>query len=288
MTLKPSINFYLAYLQWQTRSLQPEHFYLGKSLGTEPCHWNQQSGWPQAVQQLFLEESCWWQRARDCYQKILEAGIELVCYGEDFYPESFRQLHRPPLVVSYLGSSDWLKGNHLAVVGSRQLTHSSQQWIDCHLRSVVQQLPILVLSGGARGTDQAAHSLCLRLGHSTACFLPSGLLNPYPSVLANWFDPIISCGGAVISPYAPWEKMRRGHFHLRNHMMAALSQVVLAIDASRRSGTLITARAAMNYGKTVATVPTHPLQEQGLGGLDLLFDGAIPVRDDLDLLALLS
>lgn len=236
---------------------------------------------------VFSAEPQWWEQARTYFQLLEREGVEVLAYGQPGYPTDFLQLDQPPLVMTYLGGSEWASGGHLAVVGSRHLSTDSRHWMEKHLRQLLIGEDVLVLSGGARGTDQVAHSLCLRAGRPTAVFLPSGILNPYPESLGDWYVGVKQGGGSIVSPFPPWERMQKQNFHQRNHLIASLSRVVLAVDACRRSGTMITARAAMNYGRTVAILPGHPMQEQGLGGLDLVYDGAIPLRDHVDLAGLL-
>lgn len=280
-------QYFLIYLQWRTRGLGPGHFLGSQALTARPPkEWGQLSGWPSAVSQFLATEPNWQEQAEAFAQVLGRERIRLVTYSDPAYPRAFRQLYRAPLVLSYLGSETWLQGEHLAVVGSRRLTEDSRRWLERHLRKVLADQPPVVLSGGARGTDQLAHSLCLRQGVPTVCFLPSGLLNPYPTELLDWADPIVSAGGAMVSAFAPWERMAKQNFPARNHLIASLARVVLAVDPCRRSGTMITARAAMDYGKTVAILPSHPSQAQGLGGLDLIYDGAVPVRDHVDLQSL--
>jgi DNA processing protein len=78
--------------------------------------------------------------------------------------------------------------------------------------------------------------------------------------------------------------MLKHHFHQRNRLIAILGQVLFVVEAKRKSGSLITAKYAMDYGKDVLILPSSPMEENKVGTLDLLFDGALPIRDDIDLI----
>ncbi|MCB0365405.1 MAG: DNA-protecting protein DprA [Bdellovibrionaceae bacterium] len=287
MKQEPDSYFYLSYLHWQTRALNLGHFVCSHQLQDEPQYWFVRGPWPVEVLRFFAEDPQWWERAREYHRRLESGGVRCLVYGQPDYPQDFLQLDQPPLVLTYMGSSHWTQGGHLAVVGSRNLSGDSRSWLEKNLRLLFAEREVLVLSGGARGTDQVAHSLCLRSERPTAVFLPSGILNPYPQQIGDWYSGVLAGGGSIVSPFAPWERMQKQNFHQRNHLIASLSKVVLAVDACRRSGTMITARAAMNYGRTVAVLPGHPNSEQGLGGLDLVYDGATPLRDHVDLAGLL-
>lgn len=228
----------------------------------------------------------WWTQQSQNLEWIENQNIQISLIGDSSYPLNLIEWPSPPPILTWIGSSQWMKGHHLAVVGSRNMSSESRRWIENYLPPVLGRYPLLLLSGGARGTDQLAHSICLRGGTRTACFLPSGLLNPYPNEIHDWIEAIVEAGGSVVSSFHPRVAMRKHYFHLRNHLISGLSGLVFAIDGRRKSGTMITARAAMDQGKAVAILPHHPIHGHALGGLDLLFDGAHPVRDDMDLEAL--
>ena len=203
------------------------------------------------------------------------------------YPKQLLQLSDPPIFLSVKGIVPEAQRWHLSVVGSRNPSHESLNWMEHQLTQIVKKDCVLV-SGAARGIDQRAHQLCLRNRKPTIAFLPSGLAQIYPQSFVRWQNDIIASGGCLISEYLPGEPMRTHHFHERNRMIAAYSPVLLVVEARLKSGSIMTANKAAEMGKPLATVPSFPDNLRFQGNLKLLFDGAQMVRDAYDLLALLS
>lgn len=209
-------------------------------------------------------------------------GFRFIFPGHAHFPEEFYWLERPPFFVQYLGTPVWAEGQRgLAIVGTREPSEQSLQWLDLQMAEISHQIPFTV-SGGARGVDLKVHraSLCHRV--PTVVVVPSGLLALYPKTLEQWQDEIVQSGGALVSEYESWQGMMKHHFQARNRLIAALGACTLVIEAARKSGTFLTARFTLDQGKPVLVLPTHPTQVRGRGGLDLLCDGAIPVRDAQD------
>lgn len=209
--------------------------------------------------------------------------ISVICFGESEYPISLYCLEDPPLVLYYKGCLACLSFPSLAVVGSREPQDKSLNWMEDTLLSSLQKNPITVVSGGARGVDQKAHSLSLRTSSPTAVVVPSGLSAIYPSTLNEWIDEIIKNQGCVISEYEPNQVMHKYLFHQRNRLIAALSTRVIIVEGKKKSGTLLTAHLALNLGKEIAVVPAHPLESAYSGNLALLQDGAYPLTDSQQL-----
>jgi DNA processing protein len=114
--------------------------------------------------------------------------------------------------------------------------------------------------------------------------LPSGILHPYPHQNEPLFRKIIEAGGALISGFAPDARMQKGFFHARNRWIAAISDVTLIIEAQRKSGSYLTAKLALEEGRSICTLPVSPMSARGLGNLDLIEAGAQPLRDAQDLI----
>lgn len=216
-------------------------------------------------------------------KRLRMRGYQFCCYGDEFYPRDFYLMLDPPLTLSFLGSPTWLLGNSLAVVGSREPRAESLSWIEEELGEFVKAHRVHIVSGGARGIDQAAHALALR-HHLPTCFvLPSGLGNIYPSHLSDWIKPVLASGGSFLSEYDFEQPMRKHLFHHRNRLIAALGKALLLVEAKRRSGSLISAQAAAQIGRALFVVPGHPFDKNFSGNLDLLANGATLVRDAQDL-----
>lgn len=203
------------------------------------------------------------------------------------YPMGFFAVQKCPPLLYVWGNPIWTKRKTLGVVGSREPSKDALSWMDLHLPQGVSD-QYCVVSGGARGVDQRAHQISLISGLPTVVVLPSGFQQIYPATLSTWIDPILDGGGCFLSFWPKGQVMRKGHFHMRNRFLAALSDHLLVVEARRRSGTMLTAQYAMELGRSVATLPSSPMSEASLGNLDLIVDGAVPLRDQYDLKVFLS
>lgn len=206
---------------------------------------------------------------------------------DENYPQSFRTSRVGPLLISYLGEPIWNNRQWLAVVGSRIAFRDTLTWLDMELPKLFNVPNWSLLSGGARGVDQKAHAVCIRLRKPTLCIVPSGLGQLYPRELNNWVEPILRNGGCMMSGFAYHSPMNKGCFHIRNRWIVHLSDLVLIAQAARKSGTAMTGKIAMETfdHDRVNVLPCSPLARQGVGGLDLICDGARMIRDGLDLQA---
>lgn len=223
------------------------------------------------------------ERQRQYLQEQMVRGIQFCYPGHENYPPHFLKMSYPPFLISYLGHPVWRSRLGLAVVGSRDASVHSLQWMEQNLSPWLKDNQVFVVSGGARGIDQKAHLLCLQAQRPTVAILPSGLGQVYPSNLQSWVKEIVATGGCVMSEYEEQQPMRKHFFQARNRLISALGVCTLVVQAERRSGTLITARQSVEQNRPVLVVPSHPLDISHQGGLDLLVEGAAPVRDVQDL-----
>lgn len=212
-----------------------------------------------------------------------QKGIETILWGEPEYPGGFYPLSDAPLLISVLGVPCWGSNHVFSVVGSRDPTLETRQWIEFHLSHFLKSTQFVVVSGGARGVDQLAHNAALRLGLPTMAILPSGLGRIYPLHFSEFAQDIAQSGGCVMSEYPHRMPMNKGHFHHRNRLIAAMGLGTLILQANLKSGTMITANHAAQLGQPVWVVPGHPMDERSAGSLKLISEGATMVRDALDL-----
>ena len=223
------------------------------------------------------------EKAKITLDSFSKNGISWMHPFSPQYPHYLLYIDDPPVFLTYRGSPAWLKLKTLSVVGSREPSVIGISWLEEHLSAYVKKSPRVIVSGAARGIDQAAHSVALRAGVPTVAFLPSGIDNFYPKDFKFWLPEIIETGGAVVSEYLPDQPMLSRHFHRRNRLIVGLSQILLVVEAKRRSGSRMSAGLALNSGRDVAVVPGSPLDPQYGGNLDLLYNGAYLVRDSEDL-----
>jgi DNA processing protein len=142
---------------------------------------------------------------------------------------------------------------------------------------------LTVVSGMALGIDAAAHRGALRAGGATIAVLGNGPDVAYPSVHRRLYEQI-RASGAVISEYPPGTSARKHHFRERNRLMAALGKMAVIVEAALPSGSLITARVALDLGRSVGAVPGHVDARIAAGTNQLLRDGAAVIRDYRDVL----
>jgi DNA processing protein len=213
-------------------------------------------------------------------------GIRWSYIGRADYPRAWMGLSKRPLIFSYRGESCWQNHPLISIVGSRTPSPDTRQWMQRELPRFLKLTGAGVVSGGARGVDQWAHRIAMDAGCPTVCLQPTGLLNPYPDGCEAIWERIVAGGGCLISTCALDEPLRKGFFAIRNTWIAGLSPLCFVVEANRRSGSMLTAEAALREDRLICTLPVFPTATQGLANLDLLNDGAAMVRDHLDLLTL--
>lgn len=238
----------------------------------------------EASSRLYLEAHRDWleQSVRE-FESAQEQGIQWSRIGNADYPQEWLSLSRRPLVFHYKGHPVWQKYPLLAIVGSRSPMRDSLFWMRRELPPFLRENHIGVVSGAARGIDQCAHRLSLVSDRPTVCVIPSGLHKPYPYKQEEFWSEILEGGGCLLSTFGIDESMRRHHFHIRNRWIAGMARLVFVVESNRRSGSTLTAKLALEEGREVCALPVFPQGEQGMGNLDILFDGGSMVRDRHDL-----
>jgi DNA processing protein len=192
------------------------------------------------------------------------------------YPRRLAEVGDRPKQLQMRGS--WFEvALSVAVVGARAASGAALARAG-EIAEAVAQAGGRVLSGGAIGVDAAAHRGALRAGGLTAAVMASGLDRLYPSQNQRLFAAIAE-RGALLSPFATGAPPRRFRFVRRNRVIAALADVVVIVEAERASGSLYTARAALEYGRCLAAVPGSP------GCEALLAQGALEVETGAEVIA---
>jgi DNA processing protein len=200
------------------------------------------------------------------------------------YPERLRGLAFPPPVLFYEGNLALLDEKLVAVVGSRAATATGL----VVARRIAQTLiggGAGVISGLARGIDTAAHEASMP---RTVAVLGQGLGIAIHGQRGKLLERMAEGEGLVLSELLPAWGGSRFTFPRRNRIIAGLAELTVVVEAGRRSGALITARWALDYGKEVFAVPGSPLHEQSAGCLDLIAEGASMARDGTELLTALG
>lgn len=201
-----------------------------------------------------------------------------LAQGDEGFPSVLAQIARPPEMLYGVGDVAALQEG-LAVIGARKATPYG---LSCARRfaRIAAERGIVIVSGGARGCDSAAHLAALEAGGRTVVFLGGGCDRLYPSEHADLFQRIIDSGGAVVSEHS-WESPPRPYaFRARNRLIAGLARAVLIVEAGLPSGTFSTADEALAAGKDVLAVPGAVSSSSSRGANRLIFDGACPIVDD--------
>lgn len=203
----------------------------------------------------------------------------LVDYFSKFYPEALKDIPEPPLMLYVKGNREALKyKNAVTVVGSRSATGYGIS-VAGELSSELAAGGITIVSGMAHGIDSAAATGAFSASGRVIGVLCSGIDVDYPADSASMREKIISSGGAVITEFPMGTPPQAGYFHIRNRIMAGLSELTAVVEAGEKSGALLTAKLAKKYSRRVAAVPNPIDSVSGKGANMLIADGAEMILD---------
>lgn len=216
--------------------------------------------------------------------RMKSCSVGAMVFTDEHYPPLLKTLYDPPAVLFIRGPLPDPARKHLAVVGSRKATSYGLDAV----RAIVEPLAkagVVIVSGLAYGIDAASHQIALDAGGTTVAVLGSGIDDEsiYPSANRTLASQILAHGGALISEYSVGTLPIQSHFPIRNRIIAGLCHGTLVVEASLKSGSLITARAALDAGRDVYAVPGRidaPLSE---GPNQLIKMGASPVTTASDI-----
>lgn len=232
--------------------------------------------------------------SRSAAQKEFELArrqnIRLLAFDDSEYPENLRAAEDAPPVIYVRGQINCLRQPlSLSIVGARNASLNGRKLasqISCELTSQ----GIMIVSGMARGIDTAAHKgamFALNRTGSTVAVLGTGIDIAYPAENQKLCEQIAG-QGAVISEFPLGTEPSAGNFPRRNRIVSALTDGTLVVEASLHSGSLITARLALEQGRDVFAVPGFPTDERSAGPNKLIKDGAFLVENAEDILNVLS
>jgi DNA processing protein len=219
-------------------------------------------------------------------KQLEAASSHFLTPSDAAYPALLYSIPDPPPLLFYRGDLDLLKqiqtGISIGIVGTRSPSEYGRRWTRKLTRHLVRHGGIII-SGMAHGIDRDAHQTALAIDGSTIAVLGTGVDMAYPRSNQSLYDQIIS-KGLVISEYPDGTPPDKPHFPRRNRIIAGLSRAVLVTEAPQRSGALITARLANDYGREVYALPGSLDNPQAEGCLNLIAQGAQIVMDETTLL----
>ena len=215
------------------------------------------------------------------------ATVRMTRLSADSLPACLGDLSRPVAGLWYLGDPGALTDaprRHVAIVGTREASPYGIRVAE-RLATGCARAGLVVVSGLARGVDAAAHRAALAAGGTTIGVQGTGVDVPYPAS-HRALHAALCRDGAVISEMEPGTPATPGCFPRRNRIIAALSQVIVVVEAGYKSGAINTASQALELGRTVAAVPGRIDEERARGSNGLIRDGAQVICDVEDLLGL--
>ena len=208
------------------------------------------------------------------------AGAQMICWGEAAYPRALYDLPDAPPVIWALGDVSLLNRPGVAMVGARNASSLGVR-MAARLAETLGERGFVTISGLARGIDAAAHKAALALG--TVAVQAGGVDVIYP-IENTQLAQDIAVKGCRISEQPMGLAPQARHFPLRNRLVSGLSRAVVVVEAAARSGSLITARNALDQGREVLAVPGHPFDARAAGCNMLIRDGATLVRSSSDVI----
>lgn len=214
--------------------------------------------------------------------------IKAIAITDADYPEKLRNIPAPPLVLYLRGEMpDFNAIPFVCIVGPRKPTEFGEK----AAYSIAYRLSAagaVVVSGGALGSDSAAHKGALTANGKTVAVLACGLDNDYLKANKPLRDKILKSRGCLITEFPPKTSVNRYSFHVRNRIMSGLCDATVVVEAGSKSGALITAHHAAEQGREVFVIPGNPTLAEYEGSNKLLLEGAIPFLKVDDVFKLLE
>lgn len=218
------------------------------------------------------------------FGKLQKSGIKVITIFDENYPVLLKEIYSAPMVIYYKGEiNDEILKSCFGVVGTRKPTGYGRVVTE-KLTKELSEAGLTIVSGLARGVDTVAHQAAIDSGGKTIAVLGGGLFQIFPSENYNLAKKIINGFGAVLTEFPPSYPHLPGNFPARNRIISGLSKGVLVTEAAEDSGSLITARLALEQGREVFAVPGPITSSMSEGTSVLLKEGAKLVSSVSDIL----
>jgi len=218
------------------------------------------------------------------FAALNRAGARLICWGEPGYPSALAAIDDAPPILTVLGEAQLLQRPMIAVVGARNASANGRR-LARNLAAELGLGGLVVISGLARGIDAAAHLGGLETG--SIAVVAGGADIVYPAENRGLYD-ALTRQGAIVAELPLGTEPQARHFPRRNRIISGMALGVVVVEAAARSGSLITARFALEQGREVFAVPGSPLDPRSRGCNDLLRHGATLTENAADVLSQLA
>jgi len=222
-------------------------------------------------------------------EQMIKYGIGAIAIEDENYPKNLCEIYDPPFILYYKGNIKCLNGFNVAVVGSRKPTVYGRQAADLIAGGLAQN-GIAIVSGMAFGIDTISHEATVKNNGQTIGVLGSGIDEKsfYPKQNLRLMDEIIDKNGIIISEYPIGSPSLPQNFPHRNRIISGISLGVIVVEAAEKSGSLITAKFALDQNKEIFAVPGSIFSDLSAGPNNLIKMGAKPVSSAKDILDALS
>ena len=221
-------------------------------------------------------------KAENIIKKSKEHEIGILSLFDREYPFNLKQIDNPPYILYYKGDLRKLRRNSVSMVGTRNPTNESKKYA-FDMASRLSALNITVVSGMAKGIDKEAHLGAISSLVNTVAVLGNGIDIVYPSENVKVYNKLIE-SGIVVSEFEVGRSPDRINFPRRNRIISGLSYATIMVEASSKSGALITVDYALNQGREVYIAPYNEKLREYFGNHKLYKDGAKIARDITDIL----
>lgn len=217
--------------------------------------------------------------------QLIEENIKIISVEDETYPPLLKEIYDPPHILYYKGKIDDDNNINISVVGSRKFTNYGERIIEDVVGKLAQN-GITIVSGLAIGIDALAHSVAVKNNSRTIAVLGGGINKKvlYPKSNHLLAEKIINSGGLIVSEFPLDTPPEKFNFPKRNRIVSGLSLGTLIVEAEKKSGTLITAKLALEQNREVFAVPGNIFSSTQAGTNELIKQGARPVTCAEDIL----
>lgn len=282
--LKTQLHYWLA-LKLVPRLAVHKKIKLVNTLGIKGLFNTQQalSSFSLSAKQIAAILSPNWSKIYQIIQSSEACQSEIITFDDPRYPSLLKEIYDPPLVLFIKGNAELLTKNQIAIVGSRHASINGKETALVIAQHLAQQ-NLVITSGLALGIDAAAHKGALIGKGHTIAVVATGLDTVYPARHKLLAKEIVANEGLILSEFIPGTPPKAGHFPKRNRLISGLSKGTLVVEAEIKSGSLITARSAIEQNREVFAVPGSINNPQTKGCHWLIKQGAKLVESSADIM----